>query len=90
MHDACRLVTVARRERRRHDVGLVSAIDGNGDPRNRVAERDGVALAVELVRPGGRARLVLLALEVGGLWTYAVVCTGTCQVGNVNWSRHGG
>ena len=60
------------------DTTLVSAIQGNGEPRNGAAERDGVALAQakrkkarmypELVRPGARARLVVLALEAGGRW----------------------
>ena len=61
------------------DTTLVSAIQGNGEPRNGAAERDGVALAQakrkkartypELVRPGARARLVVLALETGGRWS---------------------
>ena len=54
----------------------MSAIQGNGQPQRGAADRDGVALewarrrketaCPELMQPGSRARLVVLALEVGG------------------------
>ena len=60
------------------DTTLVSAVQGDGVPRRGAANRDGVALASarwkkartypELVATGARARLVVLALEVGGRW----------------------
>ena len=58
------------------DTTLVSALRGDRNPRRGAATRDGVALSEardkertypELVGPGARARLVVLALEVGGL-----------------------
>ena len=58
------------------DTTLVSALKGNGEPRRGAENHDGVELAAarrdkertypELVGPGARARLVVLALEVGG------------------------
>ena len=75
------------------DTTLVSAIQGNGEPRNGAAECDGVALAqakrkkartyLELVHPGAHARLVVLALEraVLGPKTRAHLCS--C------WQGHG-
>ena len=61
------------------DTTLVSALKSDGEPRRGAADRDGVALAAarrdkertypELVGPGARARLVVLALEVGGRWS---------------------
>ena len=61
------------------DTTLVSAVQGDGVPRRGAANRDGVALASarrkkartypELVAAGARARLVVLALEVGGRWS---------------------
>ena len=61
------------------DTIWVSALKGDGEPRRRAADRDGVAFAKarrikertcpELVGPGSRARLVVLALEVGGRWS---------------------
>ena len=61
------------------DTTLVSALRGDGNPRRGAATRDGVALSEarrdkertypELVGPGARARLVVLALEVGGRWS---------------------
>ena len=61
------------------DTTLVSAIQGDGQPQRGAADRDGVALKrarrrkettyPELVQPGSRARLVVLALEVGGRWS---------------------
>ena len=61
----------------RHDFGVSSASDRN--PRRGAATRDGVALSEarrdkertypELVGGGARARLVVLALEVGGRWS---------------------
>ena len=61
------------------DTTLVSALKGDGEPSRGAADRDGVALAEarrtkertcsELVGPGSRARLVVLALEVGGRWS---------------------
>ena len=61
------------------DTTLVSAVKGDGSPRRGAADRDGVALAnarrrkmrtyPELVGAGARARLVVLALEVGGRWS---------------------
>ena len=50
------------------DSTLVSAIQGDGQSQRGAADRNGVALkhgAPELVQPGSRARLVVLALEVG-------------------------
>ena len=78
------------------DTTLVSAIQGNGEPRNGAAERDGVALVKakrkkartypELLRPGARARLVVSALEAGGRWskdarTFVQLFARACQVG---------
>ena len=61
------------------DTILVSAVQGDGVPRRGAKIRDGVALASarrkkartcpELVAAGARARLVVLALEVGGRWS---------------------
>ena len=61
------------------DTTLVSALRGDGNPRRGASVRDGVALTEarrakervypELVGPGARARLVVLALEVGGRWS---------------------
>ena len=61
------------------DTTLVSALKGNGEPMRGAADRDGVALSEarrvkertypELVGPGARAQLVVLALEVGGRWS---------------------
>ena len=61
------------------DTTLVSTPKSDGEPRRGAADRDGVALAAarrdkertypELVGPGARARLVVLALEVGGRWS---------------------
>ena len=61
------------------DTTLVSALKGDGEPSRGAADRDGVALAEarrtkertcpEVVGPGSRARLVVLALEVGGRWS---------------------
>ena len=59
------------------DTTLVSAIQGDGQPQRGAADNDGVALKrarrrketthPEFVQPGSRARLVVLALEVGGV-----------------------
>ena len=61
------------------DTTLVSAVKGNGSPQPGAADRDGAALVSahrrkmrtypELVGPGARAPLVVLALEVGGRWS---------------------
>ena len=61
------------------DTKLVSSIRGSGEPRQGAATTDGVALTQarrrkektyrELTGPGARARLVVLALEVGGRWS---------------------
>ena len=71
------------------DTTLVSAFEGDGEPRRSVADHDGFAFAAarrdeerertsslplplphpELVGLGARARLVVLALEVGGRWS---------------------
>ena len=61
------------------DTTLVSALGSDGNARRGASVRDGVALtearrAKERVlerigRPGARARLVVLALEVGGRWS---------------------
>ena len=61
------------------DTTLVSAVQGDGQPQRGASDRDAVALNrarkkkettyPELVRPGSRARLVVLALEVGGRWS---------------------
>ena len=57
---------------------LVSPVRGGGQPQRGASDRDGVALKrarrketmrPELVRPVSRARLVVLALEVGGRWS---------------------
>ena len=57
----------------------VSTLKGNGEPRRGAADRDGVALSEarrvkertypELVGPGARAQLGVLALEVGRRWS---------------------
>ena len=62
------------------DTTLVSALRGDGFPRCGAGDRDGVALTrarrlkertyPELVGRGARARLVVLALEVGGRWSH--------------------
>ena len=61
------------------DTTLVSALKGSGEPRRGAADHDGVALREarrvkertypELVAPDARARLVVIALEVGGRWS---------------------
>ena len=61
------------------DTTLVSAVRGDGQPQQGASNRDGVVLTrarrkkettyPELVRPGSRAKLVVLALEVGGRWS---------------------
>ena len=61
------------------DTTLVSALHCDGSARRGAAARDGVALAEarrrkertypELVQPGRRARLVVVAGEVGGRWS---------------------
>ena len=61
------------------DTTLVSALHANGEPHRGAAEEDGVALVAarrrkertypELVGLGTRARLVVLAVEVGGRWS---------------------
>ena len=61
------------------DTTLVSALKRNGEPRPQAAEVDGVACAKarrtksrtypELTGADRRARLVVLALEVGGRWS---------------------
>ena len=57
----------------------MSALHADGSARPRSADEDGVALVAarrrkertypELVRPGGRARLVVVAGEIGGRWS---------------------
>ena len=73
------------------DTTLVSFIRGSGEPRQGAATTDGVALTQarrrkektyrELTGPGARARLVVLALEVGGRWSAGseVVCGSAGQ-----------
>ena len=61
------------------DTTLVCALHEDGRPRRRAAELDGVALQAaerkkvttypELVGPRSRAKLVVLAVEVGGRWS---------------------
>ena len=61
------------------DTTLVSALRSDGSARGRAADFDGVALEaarrrkartyLELVEPHRRARLVVLAVEVGGRWS---------------------
>ena len=61
------------------DTTLVSPLRGDGSPHRGAAERDGVALVAarrrkertypDLMAPRSRARLVLLAVEVGGRWS---------------------
>ena len=48
------------------DTTLVSALHGDGRPRRGASERDGVALLAEFLGVRCRARLVVLAVEVGG------------------------
>ena len=58
---------------------MVSALHANGEARRKAARRDGVALEAarqqkehtnpELTARGGRARLVVLGVEVGGRWS---------------------
>ena len=62
------------------DTTLVSALRRDGRPQHRAADVDGAASCVarrtktrtypELSGDGGRARLVVLALEVGGRWSH--------------------
>ena len=62
------------------DTTLVSPVQANGHPRRRCAEEDGAALQQarqrkqlthpELSGAFGRARLVVLAAEVGGRWSH--------------------
>ena len=61
------------------DTTLVCALRSDGTPHRGAAEADGVVLSrarhrkeqryPELVGPGSRARLVVLAVEVGGRWS---------------------
>ena len=61
------------------DTTMVSALRRNGDPRPRAKRSEGAALTdarrrkevayPELVGNAARARLVVLALEVGGRWS---------------------
>ena len=61
------------------DTTLVSALKGNGEPRRRAADWDGVALAGHVASKRGRTQncliqaaghsLVVFALEVGGRWS---------------------
>ena len=61
------------------DTTLVSSVRGDGEPRRGAADTDGVALLQarkrkentypELRGPRARARLVVVALEVGGRWS---------------------
>ena len=61
------------------DTTVVSALHANGDARRNAARRDGMALEAarrrkermypELTARGGRARLVVLGVEVGGRWS---------------------
>ena len=61
------------------DATLVSVLHADGNERPRSANEDAVALVaarrrtertyLELVRPGGRARLVVVAGEIGGRWS---------------------
>ena len=61
------------------DTTLVSPLHSDGSARRRAADNDGAALEVarrrkertypELAGEGGRARLVVLAAEVGGRWS---------------------
>ena len=57
------------------DTTLVSPVQANGHPRRRCAEEDGAALQQarqrkQLSGAFGRARLVVLAAEVGGRWSH--------------------
>ena len=61
------------------DTTVVSALHADGEARRNAARRDGVALEAarrrkertypELTARGGRARLVVLGVEVGGRWS---------------------
>ena len=61
------------------DTTLVCALHEDGRPRRRAAQQDGVAVGAaerrkistypELVGPHSRAKLVVLAVEVGGRWS---------------------
>ena len=61
------------------DTTVVSALHANGEARRNAARRDGVALEAarrrkertypELTARGGRARLIVLGVEVGGRWS---------------------
>ena len=60
------------------DTTLVSSVRGDGEPRRGAGDTDGVALLQarkrketypELMGPRARARLVVVALEVGGKWS---------------------
>ena len=61
------------------DTTLVSSVRGDGEPRRGAADIDGVALLQarkrnentypELRNPRARARLVVVALEVGSRWS---------------------
>ena len=66
------------------DTTLVSALRADGTARRRAADHDGVASAEarrrkartypELAGLHGRARLVVLAVEVGGRWSHETQC----------------
>ena len=66
------------------DTTLVSALRADGTARRRAADHDGVASAEarrrkartypELAGLHGRARLVVLAVEVGGRWSHEAQC----------------
>ena len=61
------------------DTTVVSALHANGEARRNAARRDGVALEAarrrkertypELTARGGRARLIVVGVEVGGRWS---------------------
>ena len=55
------------------DTTVVSALPANGEARRNAARRDGVRRKErtypELTARGGRARLIVLGVEVGGRWS---------------------
>ena len=77
------------------DATLVSALHTSGEPRPRAAGNDGAALQTarrrkertypELIGESRRARLVVVALEVGGRWSSEAWTFVRLQ----RWHRHG-
>ena len=77
------------------DTTMVSPLHRDGSARRRAADVDGAALEAarrrkertypELAGDGGRARLVVLAAEVGGRWSTETARVQGGQLGEYNW-----